>query len=563
MAMTRTIYRTISFAVCLLGIFLIITGCGGGGADISSVEFARAKVPISWALRSMAIGGPSSALSVVVTFDQAGPSRQDVSIEADRNGSPAAYRQIYETSQRVRAGVQSIHVWFYSQAGAQGSLVAQADASVLVKDDGSLAKVDGSPLGSIQATGQIKSVLVTGPKVVSIGTPQPIGTFAIDPKGYVIGVSSGSVFFQIENGNGAATVDSTGRIVGTSAGTVMVVATIDGVSSVPTAVTVLPAAQQTLAMTTLAQATSDIAVDPATGNLWAAIPATDSKYGNSVVEIDPSSHKIISSMPVGSSPNVMAFSDDGSALYVGLQGTDSFVRLDPIAKKVVATYPVISAESGNSQYALYITVQPGNPDVVALCQQNDQDSGFDSGCIYHNGVLLNSKMGFYNGYLLGFSNPTTLWSSNPGWYPQSLFEATVDGSGATLTSNNSGMGGLFSIFGGNLYFANGQVVSGTTGSLLGTYPVQIQGQGVAIDFTSETAYIIGQFEGAGPYQVSSFGAGDYKSSTIYAVPNGPTAVNRFMLLKSGQFVFSDAKSVYFLQQPVGQNASKQPRQTRH
>ncbi len=128
---------------------------GGSLSSGGSGGFVTAKVPVSWPLRARAIVGSSSALSVVVTFDLASSTKQNVTLEADRNASTLAYQQTYPTTQTVRTGVESMHVRFYSQAGAQGSLVASADASLLVKADGTLAKADGTPLGTIQTIGQV------------------------------------------------------------------------------------------------------------------------------------------------------------------------------------------------------------------------------------------------------------------------------------------------------------------------------------------------------------------------------------------------------------------------
>lgn len=548
------------YACLLVGMVLLGAGCGGSGVRVSPVGsngFANAKVPIRWGARSRAIGGPGSALSVVITFDLAGTTHQSVSMEADRNLSPGAYQQTYLTTETVRLGVESIHVSFYSEAGAQGSLVAEADASVLVKTDGALARATGSPLGTIQANGQVAWVSISGPQTISIGAPQAISTAVFDAHNDLLAVSGGSVFYQVINGTGSATIDSSGEITGVTSGSVSVTATVDGISSLPIQVIVT---SQALPMSSLTQPTVALAVHPLTGNIWATVPATEPKYGNSVIEIDYTTHQIVSTIPVGSSPTVLAFSDDGTALYVGLQGAGSYARVDPIGKTLVASYPLSSTGFGGAQYATAIAVQPGHPNVVAVCEQDDSDSGFTGGCIYNNGVLLPNNMGIYNGYVLGFSNATTLWGSDPGFSPQSIFEATVDATGATLTNTNDGLGGSFSVLGGNLYFTNGQVVSGVTGNLMGTYPVQGFGQGAAVDFASQTAYIIQQSSGS--YQVSSYGAANFKSISAFGIPSGPTAINSFSLAKGGQFVFADGAKVYFVQLPSNSNSRNRSARTK-
>lgn len=544
-------------AMLLAALAVFVAGCGGSGSGGLATSFTTAKMPISWALRAFSIGGPSSALSVVVTFNDAGTSKQNVALEADRNAAPAAYQQTYVTAQTVQTGVESMQVRFYSQAGAQGSLMASADMSVLVKPNGTLAQANGSTLGNIQVAGAVNSVLISGPPAVPVGVAEAPQVSAFDAQHDLLAITSGSVFLQVTNGTGSATVNGTGEIVGVTAGTITLTATVNNVSSLPVTIAVQA---PPLSMASLTQATSALAVSPLTGNVWAAVPATDPVNGNSVVEIDASSHQIVSTIFVGSSPNVMAFSSDGSVLYVGLEGADSFARVDPVGKSLVATYSLGSTGFGGSQYPTAIAVEPGNPNVVALCQQDDEDSGFTGGCIYNNGVLLPNNMGIYNGDVLGFSNASTLWGSDPGFSPQSLFEGTVSNTtGATLLNNNRELGGPFSVFGGNLYFTNGQVVSGTTGALLGTYPVpNFNTAGVAVDLTGQTIYIALGSSGGGSYEVSSFGLSTFRSIATYDVPSGPAGMFGFTLLQPGEFVFSDGAKVYFLQLPSSPATRKTP-----
>ena len=543
------------WAACLGGVAVAITGCGGGGGSVASFGFGgftHAAVPISWALRAgptsgpASIAGPSAALSVVVTFDSASYTHQNVSLEADRNASPAAYHQIYRTTQGLKSGVLPIHVRFYSEPGAQGGLVASADASVLVQENGTLAQANGSLLTSIQTTGQISSVSIQGLQSISVGTSQAITTQVFDAQNNLLAVSPGSIFYQVLNGTGSATIDSNGKITGVQTGTVTVTATVDGISSAPDPVNVL-ATSTTL--TSFAQQTSSLAINPANGNIWATVPATDSTYGNTVIEIDAKTQKIISSIYVGSSPTVLAFSTDGSVLYVGLQGSDSFAKVDPIAKKLIATYPVGSTGFGGPQYPISIAVEPGNPNVVALCLQDDGDSGFTGGCIYNNGVLLPNSFGVYGGSIVGFSDSTTLWSSSDQLLPPSVVEGKVDSKGVTTVNSNRGLGGVFSIFGGNLYFTNGEVISGSNGNLLGTFPVQYYGKGVAVDTANQITYIVELSYYTNSYQLYSFGTSDFRSIATYAIPSGPSAVNGFSLLKSGKFVFEDGSNIYFMQLP--------------
>jgi hypothetical protein len=494
----------------------------------------------------MAIGGPGSALSVVVTFDNAGTSHQNVALEANRGAGTATYTQIYATSQPVRIGVQSMHARFYSQPGGTGSLVADADASVLVNSDGTLAQANGSPLGTIQAIGLVSAVSLTAPQSVTVGSPEPFQVSVFDSLGDLLAISPGSVFTQIVNGTGSASINAGGDIAGISPGTVSLTATVDGVASTPSTITISSSLNN---MTTLTQPTTALAVSPKTGNVWAAVPATDPKNGNCVVEIDPTKQQVVSKVAVGSSPNMLAFSDDGTALYVGLLGSNSFARVDPVGKTLVGTYSL------GSTYAASISVEPGNPNIVALSLQDISDSGFAGGCIFSNGVQLPNNWGLYGGEIVAFSSATTLWGTDPGFSPQDLYQGTVNANGSTVTNTTVIEGGSFTVLAGNLYFTTGQVFSGQTGKLLGTYPLLNPALGIAVDTTNQATYVAQQTSTGQAFEISAFNTSTFTSISSYPIPSGPSTVFGLTLLQPGQLVFADGTNVYFLQVPIPPGAN--------
>lgn len=59
---------------------------------------------------------------------------------------------------------------------------------------------------------------------------------------------------------------------------------------------------------------------PQTGRIYASVPSTAPPYGNNVVAIDPATATVVASVFVGSEPGRLAVSDDGTKLYVGLNG---------------------------------------------------------------------------------------------------------------------------------------------------------------------------------------------------------------------------------------------------
>jgi hypothetical protein len=60
---------------------------------------------------------------------------------------------------------------------------------------------------------------------------------------------------------------------------------------------------------------------------YASVPGSVIGAGNSIATIDPATGQVAHSAPIGSEPNALAISADGSALYVGLDGSGEVARL--------------------------------------------------------------------------------------------------------------------------------------------------------------------------------------------------------------------------------------------
>jgi len=74
----------------------------------------------------------------------------------------------------------------------------------------------------------------------------------------------------------------------------------------------------------------------ARNELYASIPGDADAYPNSIVVVDPTTASITSSFPVGSEPNVLALSDDGSTLWVAIDGAHAIRKVT-----MGATPPVV------------------------------------------------------------------------------------------------------------------------------------------------------------------------------------------------------------------------------
>jgi DNA-binding beta-propeller fold protein YncE len=106
--------------------------------------------------------------------------------------------------------------------------------------------------------------------------------------------------------------------------------------------------------------------DPAHNRYYASVPGSVIGAGNSIATIDPATGQATQSAPVGSEPNALALAADGSALYVGLDGSGEVVRLSlPGMSELSRMRLSVDHDFGQAR-AESIAVSPADPAVVAV-----------------------------------------------------------------------------------------------------------------------------------------------------------------------------------------------------
>ncbi|ABF39337.1 Protein of unknown function DUF11 [Candidatus Koribacter versatilis Ellin345] len=108
---------------------------------------------------------------------------------------------------------------------------------------------------------------------------------------------------------------------------------------------------------------NSMAYSAATGQLYVSVPSTAGMpYGNSVVAIDPVTGAITKSIFVGSEPNKMAVSADGTVLWVGLDGSSAVRQVSLTAGTAGAKITLGSNTGTNAPpVALSLAALPGSP----------------------------------------------------------------------------------------------------------------------------------------------------------------------------------------------------------
>ena len=111
---------------------------------------------------------------------------------------------------------------------------------------------------------------------------------------------------------------------------------------------------------------SALIADAARGKLYAVVKGSASQHANELVVIDPEAATIEASVVVGSDPAALALSDDGTRLWVSLEGALALREVDVTRSppEPGAQYPL--PRLYDEAYAATLVVLPGEPASVAL-----------------------------------------------------------------------------------------------------------------------------------------------------------------------------------------------------
>ncbi len=231
-------------------------------------------------------------------------------------------------------------------------------------------------------------------------------------------------------------------------------------------------------LTTLSVAARDVTYDSTRGVVYASVPSSaGAPYGNSIISIDPESHSILSHTYVGSEPNKLAISGDGSRVYVGIDGARSFTWWQP-ADNTVGSLVLVKSAYGAAAVVQSMAVSPLNPHVVVVSKNEVGSTASGDMEIFQDSTSLGIPTPTYpynDANEIGFADDHTLVSYDDADTSYAL--ATWNFTGTAL-SRNSKINGLISGFwthmetrDGLIYASTGMVVDPATLAPLGTFSV--------------------------------------------------------------------------------------------
>jgi uncharacterized repeat protein (TIGR01451 family) len=318
--------------------------------------------------------------------------------------------------------------------------------------------------------------------------------------------------------------------------------------------------------TYLALPANDLVYSPNSQLLYASVPSSGGPaLGNSIVSIDPYTGTLGAPIFVGSEPNKLAISSDGSTLWVSLEGAAA-VREVNLTTLTAGLQFSLGGGTGiyNPPYQVQaMAVMPGYPNTIAVATPNPFDYS-SAVTIYDSGV---PRTNAANGAVQCCSGVTGLAFDATG---ASLYEAgsgygvaTVDSTGITsATSLNSNVSTTALVVdSGRTYLTTGVVLDANTGTQLGVFSVgqgQVANGPIAPDSTIGEAFIVVNPNfGAGfqinVYDLSTFvSKGDIPLGGVNSFAQGPSSLRRW-----GQdgLTFTTGSQVYVLRSPLVRDLS--------
>jgi hypothetical protein len=378
-------------------------------------------------------------------------------------------------------------VRFHAAADGVGPVVGSAYASINVAADGSVRKLDGDPLNTIRFLGAVTHTEILPRQQVDIGQTKDLSVSGLTSDRQLVVTQPGVARLRVTVGDGVLRVNGDGSVTGLADGTALVVASIDGVESAPTAVRV---SHPPITPRLVALDTNSLVYDPVRQRIWATVRPSVAT-GNSIVDIDPRTGSIGAPIFVGSEPDILALSDDASALFVGLPSANAFRRVDLTARTAGTPFSPGARDNG-AVNAIHMAVQPGNSNTVAVLARDVSHINGHELSIFDGSVRRPKTVLDFPGFWVEWTSPNRLVSDNGN----GLLEATVDGTGVTgfrqVSHLSPSFRGNLVQAGGRLYGADGIVIDATTLESVGRFVFVDQSRplyGPAVD--AERAFFLG------------------------------------------------------------------------
>jgi IPT/TIG domain len=238
---------------------------------------------------------------------------------------------------------------------------------------------------------------------------------------------------------------------------------------------------------------NDLVWDAGTARLYVSVGSGGGARANTVTRVDPQSGAVTESVAVGSEPRLLALSDDGRYLYVGLNGASAVRRVT-----LATLAPGLQWSVGEGMVAGDLEVAPGQPGTVAVSIHRPGFSPPLQGVrIYDEGVArAQSSPGHTGAAAIEYlESPSALYGYDASGSFR-FYTLVVDGTGAQHVQQTEGLlqGFYTDIVGaaGRVYGYDGSVVDAQRHVRVGRFVVSGASRGYALapDPATGRAYML-------------------------------------------------------------------------
>ncbi|HEX6123751.1 MAG TPA: Calx-beta domain-containing protein [Pyrinomonadaceae bacterium] len=222
-----------------------------------------------------------------------------------------------------------------------------------------------------------------------------------------------------------------------------------------------------VAITGYGQRSNSVVYHAPSSRIYSSIPSGIETTGNSVSRMNPEDGSIEQSVWVGSEPEKLVLTADGSSLYVKLRGARAIRKVDVTSMTAGLQFDAGLTYMDGPLQVVDFAVSPTNPNLVALSRDSESISGPRGVAVYDNGVQRATTGGTSGA--LAFSESDSLVYGN-SYYGGDLEKITLTAGGVSGVTATPGAGGSrLRLVDGRLYTSYGKVLDPATGNLLGTF----------------------------------------------------------------------------------------------
>jgi hypothetical protein len=389
--------KLLLFIVSVLSVGLV--GCGGG----SSATDINPKVTIDWPAQTRGLQAPTYAGSAIISITPTSATNPITWI-VDRPAGTGAQSLSYPGPVVLRTVPAVLNVVFKTGAAGLGTTVATTSIGINIANDGSLLGLDGAPLGTISYSKTLTNLDITATNITAGSTPTTITVNGRKGPDY-IALPQDLIDLSITNGSEFATLTGA-TLTGVAEGKVTIQASFESLTKTQE-ISVSPAlgTYQRYALGAV-----HIAWDITRSKFWGTF-GVDSNYPNSIADIDPTTGAVGTPIEVGSIPNVIAVSVDGTTAYVGLEGGKTIRVVDLATRQATGNIEV----GNNSNIAIAsIVANPYNASEISVCIVNSSSSTLGGPYIFRNGVKVASTEGSFTTAYTSASEMISVQSGGSG-----------------------------------------------------------------------------------------------------------------------------------------------------